>query len=681
MGVHLGCFRRWLRWDTDDLAERTRKAVCIPMYSGALVLALVAIAQSAQQDGLLTTFTYGAALVAVASACLLTNLVITRSIPLLIVEVTTPAVTAGILFIDWFNAAVPGKARTWSLTVLVMDALLVVGGRRSVQGICLHGIAVWLVVSAAEDSYRLGLYDIEHWSQPPEALLRDHLSCTDPPCAVGWLTALGNLLQYVAVLYLDFIATRTFAEGMRTETERVRAMVCTAELVADCLARFDLQAAEEVLERDAGGITADLTVSFRHLLGNLASYKPYLPQSCFEDTGCADSSTRPSPQGTPQEPPSRPDGGAADAAGSLDFQLQRDDTLLDRAETARTSGVLADVRSVSSASAISPRAHGRAPLTGARIGHAPRQRRVAILLTNRVGMLGALAQSTPASLAHWLLSEVAQFCEAVQHQKGVVDALSADHMRAFFGALGAQQSSTRSSAARCAATITGMCRERQEQQPTERLELAESLISEPLDEPGDCFRRLPRTSAICGGQAMCGDFGSSDAQRFMVVGAVAAFAAVVERAAAAWGISVLLDTDICDEVKTSWNCRLRKMVRFAKHRQSNPTGLWEVVAEKPDRRSSQGEWMYQLAVLAADPWEQYNGAVQLWCRGDYAGALGLVGPDIGSSSVPIEEDVQQAKAALGDALRQQLPPPLCVVPPGAGLGAPSLLTADVALSQ
>eukprot|EP01062_Namystynia_karyoxenos_P067706 TRINITY_DN6174_c0_g1_i1.p1 TRINITY_DN6174_c0_g1~~TRINITY_DN6174_c0_g1_i1.p1 ORF type:complete len:702 (+),score=126.46 TRINITY_DN6174_c0_g1_i1:90-2108(+) len=663
----LRSLRRCVRWDTDDLAERTRKAIGVPMFSGALVLAFIAIYRNSQQGAMLSANTYGSILVAAASAGVFANLAATRRIPLWLIETTTPAVTCGILCIDWSNAAVPGKVRSWSLTVLVMDALLVVGGSRFVQGICLHGAAVWLMLSAAEDGYRLGLYNIAHWSRPPEEQLREHLSCGDPPCAVGALTALGSLALYLAVLYLDYQATRTFAEGMRKETERVRAMVGTAELVSECLARFDLLDAHAVLERDAGGITAELTNSFRRLLSNLASYKPYLPQSCFEH---AAGDAEPPVTISPLEMSRVTTVGATTTAcassprtGSL-LQLPRRGSHSCTLEVRRQSGF--------SAPPISRRP---SRTTGPRIGHAPQQRRVAMLLSNRVGLLGALAQSAPGTLALWLAADVARFCEAVQQQGGVVDALSADHMRASFGALGVQQSSARTSATRCAATIAGLCGIEECNQHVPDVRLADSVRSCSADEPGDCFRQLPRTSAVCGGQVVCGDFGSSDTLRFMVIGAVAAFAGIVERAAAAWGIPVLADTDICDEVCTSWNCRLRKMVRFGKHRSSNPTGLWEVVSHKPERRCSQGEWMYQLAAVAPDPWETYNTAVQLWCRADHAAALERLAmvADRGGASEP---DVQQAEAALRDALSEQQPPPLSVVPPGAGLGAPAPTCAD-----
>eukprot|EP01062_Namystynia_karyoxenos_P003920 TRINITY_DN11380_c0_g1_i1.p1 TRINITY_DN11380_c0_g1~~TRINITY_DN11380_c0_g1_i1.p1 ORF type:complete len:721 (+),score=159.73 TRINITY_DN11380_c0_g1_i1:85-2247(+) len=694
--------------DDADTAERKRIVLHILLPAG-LVAATIGV-QDVLSWGKMATNTWALVVATIALLPPVARTLWTRTAPLWTIELSMVLTVFSMIIMDWYEAAAIRSFRVWSSVMIVMDCLLAIGGRRWVQNVCLHTMAAWLAVTALEDSARLGVYDMEGWSDPDPETFDAQYNCADPPCAIPPLSALSNWVFMLFCLYADYLATRGFAEGMRKEQGRMLLAVHTAERVAGCLARFDLSSAEAALS-DSGpgkvGLTSDLDSSLRRLLANLAGYRPFLPHSCF----ALDESTRLTGSGSATARSSssssrRMSGGTQDAPASVvTEQLPASSVLVDQG---LSSVVSIAPRNVPSSPSMARSSMGRSILsrsgsasTGSgsrpkspplglgerllmantsttkapclRIAHAVQMRRVTLLATNRRGLLEAFRQEGDVQSAEeYLGSLVTQFIQAALEQKGVVDLLSADHLHASFGAF-RQPGAHRMAAARCAfllrQPLLGTNSAASSRQASSwSIRPRDASLRSAEEAAGESALQL--TAAVCSGLAMCGDFGSATAQRFMVVGGVRSLIAVVERVAAGWGAAALIDGDVVKDADMHWTCRLRGKLLCSKHSE-RPIAIWEMLDERLVRHHSQGEWMYQLSSTAPNPWASYNRAVELWCRGDPAAALEMISdPATELQGSPVHHRaVGEAVQALRHALSTEgPPPPVSAVPVAAGIG-------------
>eukprot|EP01062_Namystynia_karyoxenos_P031983 TRINITY_DN23655_c0_g1_i1.p1 TRINITY_DN23655_c0_g1~~TRINITY_DN23655_c0_g1_i1.p1 ORF type:complete len:318 (+),score=40.56 TRINITY_DN23655_c0_g1_i1:74-1027(+) len=197
---------------------------------------------------------------------------LTRSLPSVLVSGVLCGLAVAVLFIDAKNAAAMYAFRPWAFIVLIMDMCLALNEPKGSQGFIMCLVTTWTVVYSVEMSYRLGLFDIEGFTDTEEIPVCD---CAAPPCAYGTF-GLFVMPPVLAILLGDYFATRGFAEGLRAEQATMRASVEVAELVAGSLAGFDLDAAGNVLVQAGKDLPHPLACSFGRLLHNLASYRPYL---------------------------------------------------------------------------------------------------------------------------------------------------------------------------------------------------------------------------------------------------------------------------------------------------------------------------------------------------------------------------------------------------------------------
>eukprot|EP01062_Namystynia_karyoxenos_P059727 TRINITY_DN51146_c0_g1_i1.p1 TRINITY_DN51146_c0_g1~~TRINITY_DN51146_c0_g1_i1.p1 ORF type:complete len:752 (+),score=193.17 TRINITY_DN51146_c0_g1_i1:62-2257(+) len=706
-------FQALLRYtlrDDDDIETVERKRLVLIVSLASAVFG-VPFGLESLQSGAQLNYLCFLWIAAFNGLALLIYQLAARSMPRVLVERSCVLLTAAVICGDWSNAAAVQSARVWSFAILLMDTLLTIGGSRCVQDICLHGTAVWLVVSAVEDGWRLGLYDIPAWSERyPDAASVADLQCANPPCAVGLVSATSKVFVYLFGLYIDFVATRGFAEGQRREKEKIMLIVRVAEQVAGCLAQFDLAAAGSALDTaGADGLSAELAASFRRLLANLNGYRPYLPQSCFESQEAAEEDSEQTMHREASSSGSAYGKTAAvlSASGTIPLARSRKSSRagsplpshLGSPSAFRASlsvsigkeslgGSRHLARSCSADTASPPCSDGRAassedlpspavfPTEGTparrrsatpRQAHTPHQARLTLLHCNRSGMLAALAQGgmQHADLSSWMAAEVGRFCAKVLAQRGVVDLLSADHLHANFGVL-RNLGAHRMAAVRCAHSICSSA--------PDRLSLQEVQSDDDAGAAG--LGALPVTSAVCTGVAVCGDFGSDAARRFMVLGGVSSFMVVAERIAAGWDVDVLTDSEVQSDAQMLWDLRLRKMVIFPKI-SPRPAGLWELCDAKLEgKKASQTEWMYELNAAPPNPWAPYNTAVVQWCMHGAEAALAVVD----AADTPQSAAVDDALAALRAALAVSEPgsaagPPLCAVPAAAGVGDPAPLAA------
>eukprot|EP01062_Namystynia_karyoxenos_P039446 TRINITY_DN2866_c0_g2_i4.p1 TRINITY_DN2866_c0_g2~~TRINITY_DN2866_c0_g2_i4.p1 ORF type:complete len:646 (+),score=109.74 TRINITY_DN2866_c0_g2_i4:183-1940(+) len=524
---------------------------------------------------LLNASQVGFALVFVASFVGVAMLLCSKFSTTVIVSGIILVDSAGALGWDWTGASLL-RPQSWGLVVVALDASLVFSLPPIVHKMIIMGTLLYLAVERAEASARFGFYTAGN----PEGGMISACDCSSPPCATPGPRAAVDFMKSSVVLLTDFVLTRGFATALQQQVAMVDASVSVAAQVSDALARFDLDEAGTALGGAAGEVLPPgLSGSLRQLLHNLASYRPYLPQSCLEETeeGPAESDGA---HGTPTT------GGACPEMG-VDSVCSED----------------GQPRMSHASSAFSGASHARrssgavAPIERSRGNRAAARRSVTLLARNTSGMLAAPELAHNVSVSDWLAEEVERFQSAVSAQGGVSDLLSGDHFTASFGALRVQ-GTQRECAVRVAVNV--------------------STAASGVGELG----ALRVTSAVCSGRALCGDFGSDAARRFMIIGGVSSFIVAMERAAAAWRAGTLLDAVVHQDTTSSWHCRLRKRVTFPKL-SPKPIGLWEVT-QPAEGAQHNDEWMYEMESAQKNPWEAYNNAVMSWCEEKREAALAVV---------------------------------------------------------
>eukprot|EP00662_Eupelagonemidae_sp_cell21_P056691 gene56691-biopygen64446 len=125
----------------------------------------------------------------------------------------------------------------------------------------------------------------------------------------------------------------------------------------------------------------------------------------------------------------------------------------------------------------------------------PQLKAISLITTNRCGFLSASAQASVTEVAEWLEREVEFVASSVAKQnKGIVSLVAADRFFMSFNTV-RPCGASRQAAVQCADNVIR----------TER------GFSHDLTDQQQCdsFAELPLTSAVCYGNAACGDFGSA----------------------------------------------------------------------------------------------------------------------------------------------------------------------------
>eukprot|EP01063_Lacrimia_lanifica_P015684 TRINITY_DN2236_c0_g1_i1.p1 TRINITY_DN2236_c0_g1~~TRINITY_DN2236_c0_g1_i1.p1 ORF type:complete len:915 (+),score=148.38 TRINITY_DN2236_c0_g1_i1:50-2794(+) len=172
--------------------------------------------------------------------------------------------------------------RSWPLFVVLIDMLLVVRAPHVISICVVTAVCLWLIVSQAELVWRIGILDT-----PPGMVsadeVRQYTACEHPPCASNEpKDFFSAIIPAVFVFALDFYLTRGFAVQVLREKEAMQAAIAAAEHTSACLADFNLVAADEFLRENEAALPRELLLHLQVLLGNLDSYRPYLPSALFE---------------------------------------------------------------------------------------------------------------------------------------------------------------------------------------------------------------------------------------------------------------------------------------------------------------------------------------------------------------------------------------------------------------
>eukprot|EP01063_Lacrimia_lanifica_P012728 TRINITY_DN1941_c0_g3_i1.p1 TRINITY_DN1941_c0_g3~~TRINITY_DN1941_c0_g3_i1.p1 ORF type:complete len:738 (+),score=132.98 TRINITY_DN1941_c0_g3_i1:3-2216(+) len=168
----------------------------------------------------------------------------------------------------------------WPLYVINVDCALVFRTPKWVRGTIVAVATAWLCVQ------QLHMAGLPILSDPlqPDGFVPAACDCESPPCSTGYASSFMTLLSGLCVFGFDYYITAGFAAALRAEKAVVEASVETTEDIAQCLAQFDLTAAEALLfSSRAKPLPRKLRRALLHLLNNLRLYRPYLPCELFHD--------------------------------------------------------------------------------------------------------------------------------------------------------------------------------------------------------------------------------------------------------------------------------------------------------------------------------------------------------------------------------------------------------------
>eukprot|EP01065_Artemidia_motanka_P047885 TRINITY_DN7594_c0_g2_i1.p1 TRINITY_DN7594_c0_g2~~TRINITY_DN7594_c0_g2_i1.p1 ORF type:complete len:709 (+),score=249.52 TRINITY_DN7594_c0_g2_i1:66-2192(+) len=529
------------------------------------------------------------------------------------------------------------------INVVMLDALLVCQCRQSVAKVVVAVTAAWMFVRAV-----LMVEDVA-------GACND--SCVERFSGGYFARALTGFALQTSVFVADFHFTRGFAVSMAEQKALVEASVLVSEQAAVLLSMYETGKTLELLDGpDGESLPPLLRSALLQLVGNLAVYRPYLPQSCLPDgdsrasdgAGAAEllqwqpGSARGSASICGRGSAAGDEAGTAiwsscrEAAGwassgeggwsgcretgrwgsgeavggggggsSADGSMRRSDDRTDRSG-GPASGLLPatalspqslSVRSANAA-ALSPEMSPTRHLTTAssrrassRLGSLPSSplsarlaskevlpRKVSLVTVNARSFLSSCGD--PDRTAVQVYRDIADFTWAVAAERGVVDWVSGDHLSANFNA--ARMCTThRASAARAAWSVAG--------------------------------EGTKRTAAASSGAVLCGDFGTPELRRFMLLGAVFNTLQCLERVAAQLG-AVLIDETVGSDADfgSSFFTALIERLTYPK-RGEKPFFVWQVVGRR-ESASGPEEWLYELQRQAASPHSDWNMRMYEWLR-------------------------------------------------------------------
>eukprot|EP01062_Namystynia_karyoxenos_P071472 TRINITY_DN6699_c0_g2_i1.p1 TRINITY_DN6699_c0_g2~~TRINITY_DN6699_c0_g2_i1.p1 ORF type:complete len:920 (+),score=215.30 TRINITY_DN6699_c0_g2_i1:84-2762(+) len=429
--------------------------------------------------------------------------------------------------------------------------------------------------------FRTSIGGSEHWVLRQE-IIRTTKGHDDMPSPnLVWLRPVSTVedqlnrslyffISFVVAIFIFDIAILVL------EINQIAIPLAHLEWAMEPVDRMDLT--ESTLRLEGAGTGGCLRVTevgrllsrFHLTIGALTTYKAYLPQSCLrqEDIAEEESAEQESlPRRATLTSRHRSSAHSISDNATERTMASRSTNFTDAQQQRRTSAhhrmskvdiiKLRQVQHVNGAQSTEPRV-----------------RFITLLAVNKCGFLQSHQFKRTAAAA--VSKGVAEFAAAVFQAKGNVDLVSGDHHFASFDA-----------AHRC----TGH-------------RLAATRCAWSLRADGD---GALSTSAVCCGEALCGDFGSSEMMRFMVVGGLCCELLALERIAAQRRIQVLIDHKVHQDATVTWSCQLIDRVLHPKYRKT-PFDIWRVAGKAEDTDEVQ-EWMYSLAGQV-NPYGQYNVALE-----------------------------------------------------------------------
>eukprot|EP00756_Hemistasia_phaeocysticola_P036886 Hpha_TRINITY_DN16666_c1_g1::TRINITY_DN16666_c1_g1_i1::g.178516::m.178516 len=508
-----------------------------------------------------------------------------------IADRTLVATALGTLALDWYTAA-RGLSRAFNFIVLLLDAALVFE-REFVTRLILACTLAYLCFERLESWRRWGLYEVAGWGESSQ--LSSMCDCAEPPCAQSFNNSSNILVGMLIVLLTDFYLTRGFASGLRHQLRRVRSAVDVAADVASALARYDVDSADRAIREDTE-LPEELRESYEQLLSNLRTYKAYLPHSCLIIA-------------SPQEKELGSDFGDDLLSSCGGTPCSSWVSTATPTPSKEEKDVLAQSKVSSASSPVEMtrvRRHSSFLSVGPNKAHATKKRATLVCL-NRIGYSTMAEEFARASHEMWLAADVEQWCDAVGAQRGVVDSIGGDRRFATFNA---RQGCGQHAAAAVAVLFSWAEGRRMQAHP----DTAQ-------------FDALQTTGCIVSGLVTCGDFGSSSALRYMVLGRTASSLYPLERVAALWRVAVLVDGDGFESVRYTWDGILLGAVVLAKRSKNAPVRLYSVLSTRGEGASQcasiSEEWMYAMASLVPSHYAEQNEEREKAVREHFQGGIAI----------------------------------------------------------
>eukprot|EP01062_Namystynia_karyoxenos_P001666 TRINITY_DN1056_c0_g2_i2.p1 TRINITY_DN1056_c0_g2~~TRINITY_DN1056_c0_g2_i2.p1 ORF type:complete len:702 (+),score=153.09 TRINITY_DN1056_c0_g2_i2:85-2106(+) len=538
----------------------------------------------------------------------------TRGLSPTLVEQWVVPIAVLVLCMEYLTLGVTGM---WTLEVLAMDAMLSFGAPPSTwewnlrvtsiraSQVVLVLTCAYLLVSTLQDVADFGFWAPVEGDSPYKEFKCPRISTS---------LAGATVIMKTAVFVLDFFVTRGFVAANRAQCTAMKESQRVTEVLTELLSAYQVGKAQEVVDESSQALPPELRSSFLALIANLTTYKPFLPQSCLPDEGPAGSAEHLASSVSDSRARGHSPGSAAyPAHGSRIMDASSSPGRVRASGSRENSSHLSD-------SELSGSLLSDGGIQKGAIQAVPARVRVTCISTNMCGFLSWLHLQGVQAAEELLRSEIELFADAATQFRGVVDALSGDHFRASFN-----------SARFCAS----------HRQQAVRSAFA---FNRRLGGGGDTAANLKRTSAVCSGAAVCGDFGGATIVRYMIVGGVFNLLGVLERAAATWGIGVLVDPNVGADINDTWRLRLLGCATFPKQGERREFNLWETDGERASGAAGAEEWMYELADMA-DPWQTYNVAVRRWLVGDVDGAQAAA-----AAAADADRADDAVRAALGQLI-------------------------------
>ena len=234
--------------------------------------------------------------------------------------------------------------------VIVIDVLLVLRMPRPAATATVAFSLVVTTVLYIDLAYGIGLVAFLAEGNRTTLLQERYCACASPPCHADVLIdIIVPLFNCSYVFLLDFLLTRHFAEGVAKEHAKVETSIQSAHAVAELLALFDLEAAEELLDGalhlhqpPSAALPEGMRRALAQLLHNLRCYRPYIPNALFDElhADAVAHSCGASAASRDSAPAAAPPGSASGTAAVARVGVVGADRLWDRSE----SGMRASLR-------------------------------------------------------------------------------------------------------------------------------------------------------------------------------------------------------------------------------------------------------------------------------------------------------------------------------------------------
>eukprot|EP00756_Hemistasia_phaeocysticola_P010702 Hpha_TRINITY_DN15036_c1_g10::TRINITY_DN15036_c1_g10_i1::g.123316::m.123316 len=307
--------------------------------------------------------------------------------------------------------------------------------------------------------------------------------------------------------------------------------VVVSRKVAGCLALYEVDEAEVVIETEGHRLPKQLKASFGQLLGNLRAYKPYLPHACF----------------------------AREEDEEHDIRRQSQTPAPEEVQVTRQS-VSSTSQSVGSSRTPSIASRGSFCVSQINIKAKIKRARVSLVSSNVVGYLTTFPDLCGSEHAEWMAGDVELWVTGVGQAKGVVDTVAGDRRSASFNG----------------------------RKPCANHAIAAVGVAFNRPSPGAAM-----SAGVVTGPVVSGDFGGSSLVRYMVLGSLTSFLSQVERIARQWNCTVLASQEAYGAAEFQWDGVLKGAVTYKKW--SNAANrLFSIVEYKGIKNQDNEEWMYQL---------------------------------------------------------------------------------------